>query len=79
LKKSLKQNGTGPTKGTYRYHPTKGLVWHEVNFCCRATSGTICHGIVTDITERIEAEQKKLRLIDSTCLLRLTNDRSHNG
>jgi hypothetical protein len=64
LKKSLKQNGTGPTKGTYRYyHPTKGLVWHEVNLPVVEPSGTvICHGIVTDITERIEQSKKLLRL-----------------
>jgi PAS domain S-box-containing protein len=53
-----------PLKGTYRYyHPTKGLVWHEVNSLpIVEPSGTvICHGIVTDITERIEAEQKIIK------------------
>jgi len=50
-----------PLKGEYRYqHPTKGLVWHEVNSLpVLEPEGTvICHGIITDITHRIEAEQK---------------------
>ena len=50
-----------PLKGEYRYfHPTKGLVWHEVNSLPEVEKeGTvICHGIVTDITERIKAEEK---------------------
>ncbi|MFT5802741.1 MAG: PAS domain S-box-containing protein, partial [Nonlabens sp.] len=50
-----------PLKGKYRYqHPTKGLVWHEVNSLpVVETEGTvICHGIITDITDRVEAEQK---------------------
>ena len=53
-----------PLKGIYRYlHPTKGLVWHEVNSLpVVEPSGTvICHGIVTDITERIDAEQKIIK------------------
>jgi PAS domain S-box-containing protein len=53
-----------PLKGTYRYlHPIKGLVWHEVNSLpVVETSGTvICHGIITDITERIEAEEKVIK------------------
>ncbi|TDE02114.1 PAS domain S-box protein [Flavobacterium hiemivividum] len=53
-----------PLKGTYRYlHPTKGLVWHEVNSLpVVEPSGTvICHGIITDITEGIEAEQKIIK------------------
>ncbi|RVT73975.1 PAS domain S-box protein [Flavobacterium sufflavum] len=51
-----------PIKLEYRYlHPVKGLLWHEMN----ATSsieidGTVVsHGIITDNTLRVEAEQKK--------------------
>ena len=50
-----------PLKGEYRYlHPRKGLVWHEVNSLpILEPEGTvICHGIVTDITERKKAQQK---------------------
>lgn len=50
-----------PLKGKYRYqHPTKGLVWHEINSLpVQELGGTvICHGIVSDITDRVEAEQK---------------------
>jgi PAS domain S-box-containing protein len=53
-----------PLKGTYRYlHPTKGLVWHEVNSLpvVEPAGTVICHGIITDITERIEAEQKIIK------------------
>ncbi|MBC5837786.1 PAS domain S-box protein [Flavobacterium muglaense] len=53
-----------PLKCQYRYHhPKKGLVWHEANSLpVREAEGTvICHGIITDITERIEAEQKILK------------------
>lgn len=53
-----------PLKGEYRYfHPTKGLVWHEVNSLpvVEPEGTVICHGIVTDITERIEAKQKLLK------------------
>ncbi|OCB78546.1 PAS domain S-box protein [Flavobacterium crassostreae] len=53
-----------PLKGVYRYfHPTKGLVWHEVNSLpVVAPDGTVvCHGIITDITERIRAEQKIIK------------------
>jgi PAS domain S-box-containing protein len=53
-----------PLKGRYRYlHPSKGLLWHEVNSLpVVEPSGTvICHGIVTDITERIDAEQKIIK------------------
>jgi hypothetical protein len=39
------------------------LVWHEVNSFVVELEGTvICHGIVTDITERLEAEQKLLKV-----------------
>lgn len=54
-----------PLKGEYRYfHPTKGLVWHEVNSLpVLESEGTvICHGITTDITERIEVKQKLLKV-----------------
>jgi PAS domain S-box-containing protein len=53
-----------PLKTQYRYlHPTKGLVWHDVNSLPIVESeGTvICHGIITDITERVEAEQKLIK------------------
>lgn len=50
-----------PLHCTYRYyHPKKGLVWHEVNSlpAVEAEGTVICHGITTDITDRIIAEQK---------------------
>ena len=50
-----------PLKMEYRYlHPTKGLVWHEVNSLPVVESeGTvICHGIITDVTTRLQAEHK---------------------
>lgn len=53
-----------PLKGEYRYfHPTKGLVWHEVNSLPEVEKeGTvICHGIVNDITDRIKAEEKIIK------------------
>jgi PAS domain S-box-containing protein len=53
-----------PLHCTYRYfHPKKGLVWHEVNSLpVVETEGTvICHGIATDITARIIAEQKVVK------------------
>jgi PAS domain S-box-containing protein len=53
-----------PLKGKYRYrHPKKGLVWHEVNSLpVREPDGTvICHGIITDITERIVSEKKIIK------------------
>lgn len=53
-----------PLKGQYRYlHPTKGLVWHEVNSLpvVEPQGTVICHGIVTDITERKNAEQKIIK------------------
>ena len=53
-----------PFKGQYRYlHPTKGLVWHEVNSLplLESEETVICHGIITDITARIEAKQKLIK------------------
>lgn len=53
-----------PLKGRYRYfHPIKGLVWHDVNSLPVVEPGgtVICHGIITDITDRIEAEQKLIK------------------
>lgn len=50
-----------PLKGVYRYrHPSKGLVWHEVNSLpvVEPEGTVICHGIITDITDRIIAEKK---------------------
>ncbi|MBF02981.1 MAG: hypothetical protein CMP76_06760 [Flavobacterium sp.] len=50
-----------PLQCTYRYyHPKKGLVWHEVNSLpvVEAEGTVICHGIATDITERISTKQK---------------------
>lgn len=53
-----------PLKGEYRYfHPTKGMVWHEVNSLpvLEPEESVICHGIITDVTERILAEQKIIK------------------
>ena len=53
-----------PLKGEYRYfHPTKGLVWHEVNSLpeVEKDGAVICHGIVTDITDRIKADEKLIK------------------
>ena len=53
-----------PLRGTYRYlHPKKGLVWHEINSLPELEpEGTvICHGIITDVTKRIVAEQKIIK------------------
>lgn len=53
-----------PLKGTYRYlHPKKGLVWHEVNSLpvVEPEGTVICHGIITDVTDRILAEQKIIK------------------
>ncbi|MBG6111026.1 PAS domain S-box-containing protein [Flavobacterium sp. CG_9.10] len=50
-----------PLKVEYRYfHPIKGLVWHELNALPVLESGgtVICHGIISDVTKRIEAEHK---------------------
>ena len=53
-----------PLKLEYRYfHPKKGLVWHNVNSLpvVEREGTVICHGIVTDVTNRIVAEQKIIR------------------
>lgn len=53
-----------PLNCTYRYlHPTKGLVWHEVNSLpvVEAEGTVICHGIATDITDRILAKEKIIK------------------
>ena len=53
-----------PLRGTYRYlHPKKGLVWHEVNSLpvVEPEGTVICHGIITDVTDRILAEQKIIK------------------
>ena len=53
-----------PLKCEYRYnHPNKGLVWHNVNSLpiVEPEGSVICHGIVTDVTERISAEQKIIK------------------
>ncbi|MBC7844968.1 MAG: PAS domain S-box protein [Flavobacterium sp.] len=53
-----------PLKGKYRYlHPTKGLVWHEMNSLpvVEPEGTVICHGIITDITERIVSEKKIIK------------------
>ncbi|HLF51917.1 PAS domain-containing protein [Flavobacterium sp.] len=53
-----------PLKGQYRYfHPKKGMVWHEMNSLpvVEPEGTVICHGIITDITERIRAEQKLIK------------------
>lgn len=54
-----------PLKGRYRYfHPLKGLVWHEVNSLpvVEVEGTVICHGIVTDITERLYEERKLIKV-----------------
>ncbi|WP_395062375.1 PAS domain S-box protein [Flavobacterium sp.] len=66
IKQSIVNTKTNlvPLKEQYRYfHPTKGLVWHEVNSLPVVESeGTvICHGIVTDITNRILSDQKIIK------------------
>ena len=53
-----------PLKEKYRYlHPKKGLVWHEVNSLpvVEPEGTVICHGIITDITERIVSEKKIIK------------------
>ncbi|AWG22165.1 hypothetical protein FFWV33_11905 [Flavobacterium faecale] len=53
-----------PLKHEYRYnHPQKGLIWHEVNSLpVREPEGTvICHGVITDITEKVNANHKVLK------------------
>lgn len=53
-----------PLKGKYRYnHPIKGLVWHEMNSLpvVEPEETVICHGIITDITESVLAEQKLIK------------------
>jgi PAS domain S-box-containing protein len=53
-----------PLKCEYRYnHPTKGLIWHEVNALPELEpKGTVIfHGIITDITERIESQNKIIK------------------
>ncbi|MFV8322843.1 PAS domain S-box protein [Flavobacterium sp. LS2R12] len=53
-----------PLKCQYRYfHPKKGLVWHDVNSLpvVEPEGTVICHGIVTDITERVRADQKLIK------------------
>ena len=63
LLKCIKETKTKliPLKCEYRYiHPKKGLVWHNVNSLpvVEPEKTVICHGIVTDVTERFLAEQK---------------------
>jgi PAS domain S-box-containing protein len=53
-----------PLKGKYRYiHPAKGLVWHEMNSLPVVEPGgtVVCHGIITDISERIVSEKKIIK------------------
>lgn len=53
-----------PLKEEYRYfHPVNGLVWHNVHSLpvIEQEGTVICHGIVTDVTYRIHAEQKIIR------------------
>ncbi|MES2238697.1 MAG: PAS domain S-box protein [Bacteroidota bacterium] len=50
-----------PLKISYRYfHPSRGLLWHEMTTTPNVQNdGTIIsYGIITDITSRINAEQK---------------------
>ena len=63
---SIKETKTKliPLKVEYRYfHPEKGLVWHNVNSLpiVEPEGKVICHGIVTDVTERIFIEQKIIK------------------
>lgn len=54
-----------PLHVVYRYHhPTKGLVWHEVNSIPTQETETdvVCHGVVSDITQRVETEQKMYKV-----------------
>lgn len=53
-----------PLNCIYRYfHPSKGLVWHEVNSLpvVEKDESIICHGIATDITDRIKDKQKLVK------------------
>ncbi|MCW2118548.1 PAS domain S-box protein [Flavobacterium sp. 7A] len=52
-------------KHEYRYiHPQKGLIWHEVNSLpvLEAEGTVVCHGVITDITEKVIAKEKILKL-----------------
>jgi hypothetical protein len=51
-----------PQRQVSLFSSIKGLVWHEVNSLPVVEETVICHGIVTDITERLEAEQKLLKV-----------------
>ncbi len=58
------KNNLVPLKTEYRYfHPKRGLIWHRVNSLpVKEAEGTvICHGIITDVTDRVVAEQKILK------------------
>ncbi|GIZ08612.1 PAS domain S-box protein [Flavobacterium sp. UMI-01] len=65
LKKIKKtKNDLVPLHCEYRYlHPTKGWLWHEVNSLpvVEPDGAVVCHGIITDITERVYGEQKLLK------------------
>ncbi len=53
-----------PLVGEYRYlHPLKGIVWHEMNSLPvpEPEGAVVCHGVITDITERKIAEKKILK------------------
>ncbi|WP_366183882.1 PAS domain S-box protein [Flavobacterium ovatum] len=50
-----------PLRHEYRYyHPVKGMLWHEVNSLpdLEPEGTVICHGIITDITEKVNANKK---------------------
>jgi hypothetical protein len=55
-----------PQRQVSLFSSIKGLVWHEVNSLpvVELEGTVICHGIVTDITERLEEEQNCLKSID---------------
>lgn len=58
------KNNLVPLQIEYRYfHPTKGLMWHHINSLpILELEGTvICHGIITDVTSRVIAEQKIIK------------------
>jgi predicted transcriptional regulator len=55
-----------PQRQVSLFSSIKGLVWHEVNSLpvVELEGTVICHGIVTDIIERLEEEQNRLKSID---------------
>ncbi|WP_418263234.1 PAS domain S-box protein [Flavobacterium faecale] len=53
-----------PLNCEYRYnHPDKGCIWHEVHSLpvVEPDGAVVCHGIITDISEKIMDKQKLLK------------------